>query len=141
MLIPLLTYASTVRAFDCSDYYGLNICSTDFESTDDEITYFEQNQNRFSTKIEEHGPQSGTNQTDDDLHKIHKSNTFKNNDSFRAYMKTIDNSDITSFDSEFSLKKNILDNTNFGLDCRLVTRTIYELSNSNYYDCALQRYF
>ena len=91
--------------------------------------------------MEEHAPLLGTSLTTEDMNQIQKENTFKNTDSFRAYMKTIGNSGSTSTDSEFSLKKRLLDTNNFGLDCRLVTTTLYEISSSNYYDCALQRYF
>jgi hypothetical protein len=141
LLVPLLTYAGTEEDIDCSDYYGLNICAASIETPDDQITYVEQNQKKVSPKIAEHAPLFKTSLTDDDMNQLQKENTFKNSDSFRAYMKTLSNTGSTNTSSEFSLKKRILDNSNFGLDCRLVTQSIYEISSSYYYDCAVQRYF
>jgi|WetSurMetagenome_2_1015567.scaffolds.fasta_scaffold1028310_1 hypothetical protein len=140
-LVPLLTYAGTDDRIDCSDYYGLNICAAGFELSNDKKTYPEQKQSKFIPKMEEHAPLFGTSLTTEDMDQIKRENTFKNTDSFRAYMKTIGTSASTSTDSEFSLKKRILDKNNYGLDCRLVTTTLSEISNSNYYDCAVQRYF
>ena len=128
------------RDFDCSDYFGLNICAASFESTANQLTYVEENQNKFTTEIEEVSPLS-TSLTYEDANHIDKENPFENSDAFRAYMKTLSSTASTNTDSEFSVTKRILDDENFGLDCRVVTDTIYELSSSNYYDCALQRYF
>jgi hypothetical protein len=75
------------------------------------------------------------------MDQIQRENAFKNIDSFRAYMKTIENPDHTDNGSEFSVKKRILDSIDFGLDCRIVADSIFELRNNQYYDCALQRYF
>ncbi len=141
LLVPLLTYAGTENHVDCSDYYGLNICATDFKLTGDQKINLDQKMSNFNPEMQENAPLFRTSLTDKDMDQLQKENTFKNSDSFRAYMKTLGNSVNTSSDSEFSVKKRILDNTNFGLDCRLVTTTFYEISSSNYYDCALQRYF
>ncbi len=141
VLIPLLSYASDDDNFNCSAYYGLNVCASTFELNDDQITYIEQDKNVFDVKKNKSNTLPGTKLTDDGMNQIQKENAFKNADSFRDYMKTLENPDTTGDSSEFSIKKRILDSTNFGLDCRLVTNSIYELSKSNYYDCALQRYF
>jgi hypothetical protein len=141
LLIPLLTYAGTENHVECSDYYGLNICSASFELTDDQRNSLDQNQNKFNPEMEEHAPLFGMSLTDEDMDQLQKKNAFKKSDSFRAYMKTSGKSDGTSTKSEFSVHKKVLENTNFSLDCRLVTTTFYEISSSNYYDCALQRYF
>jgi hypothetical protein len=127
--------------FDCSDYYGLNVCGASFESSDNQISSIEQNPGTSITLQEKHGPLFKTSLTDEDMNQINRENTFKNSDSFRAYMKTLGSTDSTNTNSEFTVTKRIVDNNNFGLDCRLVTHTIYELSSSTYYDCSLQRYF
>jgi hypothetical protein len=127
--------------FDCSDYYGLNICGASFESSDSQIDFVEKNPETFTTLFEAHDPSLNTTLNDENLEQIDSKNAFRNSDSFRAYMKTLGGTDSTNTGKEFSLSKRILNNKNLGLDCRLVTNSIYELSSSNYYDCALQRYF
>jgi hypothetical protein len=92
-------------------------------------------------ETEKHQSLFGAILTDDDMNKIQREDAFKNIDSFRAYMKTIEDSDHTGKDSEFSVNKRILDGADFGLDCRIVADSIYELPNSQYYDCVLQRFF
>lgn len=140
-LIPLLTIADNEDDPICSAYSGLDVCSSTFGLSDEQINYSEKNSDVFDTTVEKHQSLFGTSLTDEDMNQIQRENAFKNIDSFRAYMKTIENSDRTGDDSEFSVKKRILDSTDFGLDCRIVADSIYELPNSQYYDCALQRYF
>jgi hypothetical protein len=140
-LIPLLTLADNEDDPTCSPYYGFDVCSSTFGLSDEQISYSEKNNDVFDTTIEKHQSLFGTSLTDEDMNQIQRENAFKNIDSFRAYMKTIENSDRTGKDSEFSVKKRIFDSTDFGLDCRIVADSIYELPNSQYYDCALQRYF
>lgn len=143
IVVPLHTYAQSDISvdFDCSDYFGLNICGDGFEFSGDQNAYVEENSNTLTTKMETIGQVFDTSLTNEDMNQIERENVFKNSDSFRAYMKTISSTDSTNTNSEFSVRKRILDNKNFDLDCRLVTSTIYELSSSNYYDCALQRNF
>ena len=140
-LIPLVTLADNGSDPACSAQYGLDVCTSTFELSDEQINYSEKNNDAFDTTLEKHQSLLGTNLTDEDMNQIQRENAFKNIDSFRAYMKTIENRDHTSNDSEFSVKTRILDSTDFGLDCRIVADSIYELPNSQYYDCALQRYF
>jgi len=137
------TYAQIAKdtGFDCGDYYGLNICGTSFESSDSQIDSFEQNPGAFTPLFEAQDPFLKTDLSKEDMKQIDRKNAFKNSDSFRAYMKTLESTGSTNTNSEFSITKRILDKKNIGLDCRLVTTSIYELSSSNYYDCALQRYF
>jgi hypothetical protein len=140
-LIPLLTLADSEGDPTCSIHYGLDVCTSTFGFGDEQINYSEKKNNTFDTTLEKHQSLLGTNLTDEDMNQIQRENAFKNIDSFRAYMKTIENRGHTSNDSEFSVKKRILDSTDFDLDCRIVADSIYELPNSQYYDCALQRYF
>ena len=140
-LIPLLTHASNEDDANCGSYYGLNVCDSTLGLSDEQKNYSEQNNDTFDTIMKENQSLFGPSLTDEDLNQIQRENAFKNIDSFRAYMKTIENRDHTSNDSEFSVKKRILDSTDFGLDCRIVADSIYELPNSQHYDCALQRYF
>ncbi len=140
-LIPLLTLADNEGDPTCSAHYGLDLCTPTVGLGDEQINYSEKNNNAFDTTLEKHQSPLGTSLTDDDMNQIQRENAFKNIDSFRAYMKSIENADRTGNDSEFSVKKRILDSTDFDLDCRIVSDSIYELPNSQYYDCALQRYF
>jgi hypothetical protein len=126
---------------DCSDFFGLNVCAGSFESTTRHITYVEENQNKFTTKLDNHGPLFSTILTSEESNQIKRENSFKNSDSFRAYMKTLGSTDSANSDSEFSVTKRLLDDKNFGLDCRVITSTKYELSSSYSYDCAIQKYF
>jgi uncharacterized membrane protein len=139
-LIPLLTYAGNEDELECRAYYGLNVCASTLELTDDQISYSEQDKNSFDTIMEEHSPLFSS-LADEDINQIQKENAFENTDSFRAYMKSLENPDGAGNNSGFSLKKRILKSTYFGLDCRVVANSIYEISNNNYYDCALQRNF
>lgn len=140
-LIPLLTLADNERDPTCNAHYGLDLCTPTVGLGDEQINYSEKNNNAFDTTLEKHQSPLGTSLTDNDMNQIQRENAFKNIDSFRAYMKSIENPDRTGNDSEFSVKKRILDSTDFDLDCRIVSDSIYELPNSQYYDCALQRYF
>ena len=140
-LIPLLTLADNEGDPTCSAHYGLDLCTPTAGLGDEQMYFSEKNNNVFDTTLEKHQSLLGTSLTDDDMNQIQRDNAFKNIDSFRAYMKSIENPDRTGNDSEFSVKKRILDSTDFGLDCRIVADSIYELPNSQYYDCALQRYF
>jgi len=140
-LIPLLTLADNEGEPTCSAHYGLDLCTPTVGLGDEQINYSENNNNAFDTTLEKHQSLLGTSLTDDDMNQIQRDNAFKNIDSFRTYMKSIENADHTGNDSEFSVKKRILDSTDFDLNCRIVSDSIYELPNSQYYDCALQRYF
>ena len=140
-LIPLATYASDEVEFNCNAYYGLNMCESTFELNDDQINFSEKDENAFEAKIEQHNPSFRTSLSDEEMNQVEKKNAFKNTDSFRAYMKTLEDPGRKGDSGEFSVKTRILDSTNFGLDCRLVANSIYELSSENYYDCALERYF
>jgi len=140
-LIPLLTLADNESDPTCGAHYGLDLCTPTVGLGDEQINYSEKSNNAFDTTLEKHQSPLGTSLTDDDMNQIQRENAFKNIDSFRAYMKSIENTDRTGDDSEFSVKKRILDSTDFDLDCRIVSDSIYELPNSQYYDCALQRYF
>jgi hypothetical protein len=139
--IPVQCYASDDDKFSCAAYYGLNVCASTFELYDDELHFVEQDRNAFDTTKDKMNSSSETKPPEDGITEKQKEDVFKNTDSFRDYMKTLENPDPNAKNNEFSVKKKILDNTNYGLDCRLVTNSINELSNSNYYDCALQRYF
>jgi len=141
LLIPFFAHAGNEEDRDCSAYYGLNVCNSTDGISDDKIDYSRQKSFIFDAKTEEHDSLFGTFLTDESMNQIDTEEAFKNIDSFRAYMKTIENPDRTGNDSEFSVKKRILDSTDFGLDCRIVADSIYELPDSQYYDCALQRYF
>jgi hypothetical protein len=127
--------------FDCSDYFGFNICAASLESTAKQIAFVEANQNGLSTQSANRSPSFSTSPNSEVGHQINKASPFKNSDSFRAYMKTLGSTGSANTDSEFSLTKRILDDKNFGLDCRVITGANYELSSSYSYDCALQRYF
>jgi hypothetical protein len=143
MAVPSLTCAQGAGDidYDCSDYYGFNICGTSFEASDNQTELVEQNAGTLTPLFEARDPKLSTSLSDDDMQEIDRKDAFKNSDSFRAYMKTLGSTGSTNPNSEFSVTKRILQNKNIGLDCRLVTSSIYELSSSNYYDCALQRYF
>jgi hypothetical protein len=139
--ISVLPHASDDEMFSCAAYYGLNVCASTFDLHDDQLHYTERDKNVFDAKGDKKSPPPETKHRDDDINNKQKEDAFNNADSFRDYMKTIETPDPSGTSSEFSVKKKILDSTTFGLDCRLVTNSIYEVSNSNYYDCALQRYF
>jgi hypothetical protein len=140
-LVPLLTLADNEDDPGCGVYYGLNACDSTFELSGQQIDYSGQNNDTFEIETEKHQSPFGASLTDDEINQIQREDAFKNIDSFRAYMKTIEDPDHTGNDSEFSVNKRILDSTDFGLDCRIVADSIYELPNSQYYDCVLQRYF
>jgi len=140
-LIPHVTHSGDEDDPGCSAYYGLNVCDSTIGISDEKIDYSKQNDFSFDAKKVEDDSLFGTTLTDESMNQIETEDAFKNIDSFRAYMKTIEDPDRTSNDGEFAVKKRILDSTDFGLDCRIVADSIYELPNSQYYDCALQRYF
>jgi hypothetical protein len=140
LFILLLTYAGALRALECSDYYGLNICADSLELTDEQASYLEPSENRYSVKAQEKRPLPKTGLSAEDMNQLQEDSVFRNIDDFRAYMSTLEPSDRTS-DDDFSFRTRILDSTNFDLDCRLVTDNLYDISKSNRYDCALQRDF
>jgi hypothetical protein len=140
-LIPLFSHAGNENDSGCSAHYGLYVCDPNTGISDEKIDYSTQNKFSFDTKIEKRDSLFETIPTDESMDQIDTEDAFKNIDSFRAYMKTLEDLDRTGNDGEFSVKKRILDSTDFGLDCRIVADSIYELPNSQYYDCALQRYF
>jgi hypothetical protein len=139
-LIPLLIYARALNALECSDYYGLNVCSDGLDLTDDESTYFEPSDSRYSVPTESRSPPAETDFTSNDADQLHEDSVFRNIDDFREHMRTLEPADRPAED-DFSFRTKILDNTNFDLDCRLVTDNLYDISKSNRYDCALQRDF
>ena len=140
-LIPLFAHAGNVDTSGCSAHFGLNVCDSTAGISDEKIVYSRQNNFSFDAKTAEHDSLFGTMLTDESMDQVETEDVFKNIDSFRAYMKTLEDPDPTSKDSEFAIKKRILDGPEFGLDCRIMADSIYELPDSQIYDCALQRYF
>lgn len=168
LVAPLHSYAQTHAqidagaAFDCANYYGLNICAagpgapgglpqdlryhwvdaipgvTIHDLADGQLTHAGQGHGDSAASA---APQDRIFDTHGEANPAARDDIFNSTDSFRAYFKTLSSTNDADSESEFLLTTKILDSGDVDLDCRLATHSISKFSDSNYYDCALQKHF